>query len=185
MPARTWLGCVRALVLFSAVVLWLALGGIASRAQLDLKERHDTTLPIEIAADSLEVQQDQRIAIFRGNVDAVQGDLHLKADRLTVHYSEGEDGSTTISRIEAQGNVLLLSPADTAQGEKGVYNVKTSTINLLGSVVLTRGQNVIRGERLEVNLVTGLTRVEGDYASGSSGQRVKGLFVPRRSESEN
>ena len=54
-------------------------------------EQHDSSLPIEITADSLEVLQDQKIATFAGNVDAVQGDLVLSADQLRVHY--GDDGT--------------------------------------------------------------------------------------------
>ncbi|MGI9449125.1 MAG: LptA/OstA family protein, partial [Geminicoccaceae bacterium] len=46
----------------------------------------DQTLPIEISADSLEVAQEDRIATFAGNVDAIQGDLVLSADTLKVHY---------------------------------------------------------------------------------------------------
>lgn len=184
-PARTGRGRVPSLVVSSAIVVWLGFGVTAARAQFDLEGRHDTTLPIEITADGLEVQRDQRRAIFRGNVDAVQGEMHLKADQLTVIYAKGEDGRMVISRIEAEGHVLLSSPNETAQGEKGVYNVATSTINLVGSVVLTRGQNVIRGDRLELNLVTGLSRIEGGQASGGSSQRVKGIFVPQGSESEN
>ena len=53
---------------------------------------HDTSLPIEITADSLEVLRNQQIATFTGNVDAVQGDMVLSADLLRVHYG-GDDAS--------------------------------------------------------------------------------------------
>ena len=64
----------------------------------------DPDHPIEITADSLEVTQDENIAIFRGNVDALRGEMRLHADELTVHYrSAGGSGSgvNAISRIDA------------------------------------------------------------------------------------
>ena len=40
---------------------------------------------------------------------------------------------------------------------------------------MTQGQNVLRGDRLVVNLTSGVSRVE----SGKNGRdRVQGLFVP-------
>lgn len=150
--------------------------------------RHDTTLPIEITADTLEVVQDEQVATFTGNVDAVQGDLVLSADRLLVHYRGGDQQADeaagnggTIRRIEALGNVLVTSPEETAQGEVGVYDVAGSLVTLEGSVVLTREEHVIRGERLEIDLTTGRSRVLAAVPSAEGGQppeRVRAIFTP-------
>jgi lipopolysaccharide export system protein LptA len=155
---------------------------------------YDTSLPIEITADSLEVQQDANIAIFRGTVDAVQGELNLRADQLTVHYKANTEGQNAIRLIEAVGDVFLSSPEEMAQGEKGVYNVEGDTVELFGSVVLTRGNNVIRGDHLVMNLTTGESRMLGGVkgttgADGSKTEtgddgRVKALFVPSNDNSE-
>jgi lipopolysaccharide export system protein LptA len=80
--------------------------------------------PIEIVADSLTVAQEQRLATFAGNVDAIQGELRLRADRLLVYYDAaagedeqpaatpaGGDAGQGIRRLEASGNVSLASPA--------------------------------------------------------------------------
>jgi lipopolysaccharide export system protein LptA len=147
--------------------------------------QHDSTLPIEITADSLEVVQDEQIATFMGNVDAVQGDLVLTSDQLRVHYrGSGEAPGMTASsirRIEAMGNVFLSSPEETAQGEFGVYDVDGALLTLEGSVVLTRDENVVRGERLEIDLATGRSQMFAavpSTAGGTPGQRVKAVFVP-------
>ena len=144
----------------------------------------DTDKPFEISADSLEVQQDENIATFVGNVDARQGNIRLRADRLTVHYRGGKSGeasTSAISRVDASGSVFIASGRETAQGEAGVYDVENGLVTLTRNVVLTRGENVIRGDRLVLNLVTGQTRVEGDADATRPGQRVHGLFVPRQS----
>ena len=144
----------------------------------------DTDKPIEISADSLEVKQDENIAIFTGNVDALQGDIRLRASQLTVHYRSGEGGEAgvnAISRIDASGSVFITSGRETAQGEAGVYDVENSLITLIQNVVLTRGENVIRGDRLVLDLATGQTRVDGGESGPRSGGRVRSLFVPKRS----
>ena len=130
---------------------------------------------IEITADTLEVRQSENVAIFEGKVHAVQGELVLNADMLTVHYREvaGGQGNLGVSRIDAQGNVVVTSPGETAQGQRGVYNVEEGRIDLAGGVVLNQGNNVVEGETLTMNLETGVSRV-----SGAGGTRVHGLFVP-------
>lgn len=141
--------------------------------------QHDTDQPIEINADSLEVEQNQQVATFRGNVDAIQGQIRLRADELKVHYRNGGDDSASaagtagaIVRIDAVGNVFVSSPTETAQGNVGVYDIDNREITLTGQVVLTRGDNVLRGERLVLNMATGRSRIE------SGGERVRGIFVP-------
>jgi lipopolysaccharide export system protein LptA len=153
--------------------------------------QHSSSLPIEITADRLDVVQPERLATFTGNVDAVQGDMVLSADLLRVYYnnSDGQDAAPTavgggsIRRIEAEGNVFLSSPRQTAQGKRGVYDVASDQLTLNGSVVLTQGDDVIRGDRLVVDLASGHSRVLAaapDSAQGAPPQRVRALFVPRK-----
>jgi lipopolysaccharide export system protein LptA len=133
-------------------------------------------VPIEIAADELEVRQNDGIATFRGNVDAVQGDLTLTADAVDVHYAGGPAGGEggSISRVVATGNVVVTSPRDIARGHQGVYDLERRTIVMSGDVVLTRDGNVLRGSRLEVDLASGVSRM---LPQGEGG-RVRALFVP-------
>ena len=141
---------------------------------------------IEIVADNLVVQQENRIAIFTGHVDAKQGDLRLRADQLKVFYNDPKAqaaaGGQQIRLIEATGNVLVNQHGDTAKGDHGTYRVADAAVMLDGNVVLTQGQNVIRGTRLESNLNTGVSQVFASQPGGQPGikpeQRVRALFVP-------
>jgi lipopolysaccharide export system protein LptA len=171
-------------IVLAAAVLAVALPRHDARAQQQSLANHDTSQPIEITADSLEVRREEGLAVFTGNVDAVQGSMRLRADKLTVHYRpEGKTGGAmaqgAISQMDAEGSVFLSSPAETAQGERGVYNVDDRMVTMTGAVVLTRGENVVRGDRVVLNLVTGVSRVES-AGTTSKGQRVKGLFVPQK-----
>jgi lipopolysaccharide export system protein LptA len=53
--------------------------------------------------------------------------------------------------------------------------MKTNTATLIGNVTVTQGQNVVQGERLVMDMTTGVARFESDKSS--KGQ-VKALFLP-------
>ncbi len=176
----------------------LSLAALSPKAGLGQSLDHDSSQPIEISADSLEVEQEQQVATFAGNVDAVQGDLVLSADRLRVHY-EGKESAVGIAagsgnrirRIDAEGSVIIASPEETAEGDQGTYDVRGKLVVLEGRVILTRGENVIRGERLVMDLVSGKSRIVGaettvaDGGEVSSGGRVRALFTPNSDEEAN
>ena len=70
---------------------------------------------------------------------------------------------------------MVTQKEQTATGEIGIFDMKTNTVTLTGNVVMTQGQNVLRGDRLVVDLTSGVSRVE----SGKNGHgRVQGLFLP-------
>lgn len=148
---------------------------VAQAQQFIDTSKHDSSQPLEITADALEVDQDNQSATFVGAVDVIQGDMHLNSDKLVVHYRDKEAAEqNAIYRIDVEGNVRFATPTETAQGDTGVYDVDGGTIHLVGNVVLTSGDEaVIRGNELTMNLNTGQSEV--------SGGRVKGYFVPDQS----
>ncbi len=159
-----------------ALLLALLAGPMAAHAQqLIDTSKHDSSQPLEITADALEVDQDNQKATFIGAVDVIQGDMHLNSDKLVVHYRDKEAAEqNAIYRIDVEGNVRFATPTETAEGDNGVYDVDGGTIHLVGNVVLTSGQDaVIRGNELTMNLNTGQSEV--------SGGRVKGYFIPDQS----
>src|SRR3546814_6194619 len=60
-------------IVLAALIVAGVVGGPAY-AQVSLDKNRNTNQPININSDTLEVQQDKQLAIFRGKVDAVQGD---------------------------------------------------------------------------------------------------------------
>lgn len=153
----------------------------------------DAEQPIEITADSLEVMQKEQMAIFIGNVVAVQGDMRLTAQRMEVHYRTGEQAkgdAQAVSRIKVVDDVLMRTPTETARSKSGVYDVDANLLTLNGDVVLTRGENVVKGESLAYDLTTGKSRIAGaggvatstQEGEGGSKGRVRGLFVPSKDE---
>jgi lipopolysaccharide export system protein LptA len=161
--ARRWLP----LLVLSALI---AAGAAPAQQPQKLPASRDR--PIEISAESLDVQQDKQVATFTGNVVAVQGDMRLKAPQLRVYYRQGGKagdaprgspaaGAGNITRIEATGRVFLSAPSQTAEGDQGVYDAERNTITLNGNVVITQDRNVLRGARAVVDLGTGQARMDG------------------------
>lgn len=150
-------------------------------------DRHNSALPIDISADALEVLQKEQKAVFAGNVIARQGEITLTSDRMTVTYAKEQKASgNAISKLEVEGHVFFASPGESASGDVGVYDVNQKIISLLGNVVLTKGKNVLKGERMDYNLASGRSVVKGAGGVTASGQpksgRVRGLFVPEKSK---
>jgi len=152
-------------------------------------QNHDQQVHIEAA--TLEVRDKDKVATFSGDVRVTQGDTNMRCKTLMVFYeqddakadqskslkaaSPGPGGQQRIKRLEARGGVVVTQKDQTATGETGVFDMKSNTVTLNGEVVMTQGQNVLRGDRLVVNLTSGVSRVE----SGKNGRdRVQGLFVP-------
>ncbi|MBX3454563.1 LptA/OstA family protein [Ferrovibrio sp.] len=79
-----------------------AFGAVSASAQMNLGNRQNNNQPIEIASDTLEVFQDRQLAIFKGNVDVVQGDMRLRSDELYVHYRDNNQGNAQASQQRGQ-----------------------------------------------------------------------------------
>jgi lipopolysaccharide export system protein LptA len=130
----------------------------------------DNSLPVEISADTLSIDQGTGKAAFTGNVEVGQGTLHMRADHMVVTYLAGQDGATgAIQLIEAEGDVTLTNGAESAEGEKATYAPATGEVVMIGKVLLTQGKNALSGETLRINLNAGTALVEG---------RVTTIFQP-------
>jgi lipopolysaccharide export system protein LptA len=150
--------------------------------------------PVKIESDALEVRDKSHQATFMGSVKLTQGDTILQCKLLVIFYEDtsaapaatkksapvaqkgggpGVPGGQQIKRAEAKGDVLVTQKDQTAKGDNGVFDVKANTVTLTGNVVVTQGTNVLRGDRMVVNLDTGVARVESEKT-----KRVEGLFNP-------
>ncbi len=164
--------------------------------------------PIDIESDVLVVHDSQKYATFKGNVKAVQGTTTLRARELNVHYTGGGDklltgedkkrdgvqaaaatnaagdkngdSGTQITKIEAQGDVVITSENDqTTSSEWAIYDVPSQQVTVGGNVVLTQGKNVLKGDRLVIDLKTGESRFDNTGNTAVAGGRIRALFMPK------
>jgi len=125
--------------------------------------------PVKIQAASLEVRDKDRMATFTGDVHVVQGDTEMRCKALVVFYDEdpnakgakSSDAGKQIRKIEAKGGVTVTQKEQNAYGDSGIFDMGANTVTLIGNVIVTRGTDVIRGQRLLVNLETGVTKFDG------------------------
>jgi len=144
--------------------------------------------PVKIRAASLEVREKDKMATFTGDVHVLQGDTEMRCKTLVVFYEEetapqpskqasarpmkaaepGPSGDRQIRLIEAKGNVVVVQKDQNAAGDAATFNMRENTVTLVGNVVVTRGADVLRGQRLVVNLTSGVSTMDQG--------RVEGLF---------
>jgi lipopolysaccharide export system protein LptA len=93
----------------------------------------------------------------------------------------GADASngTQISKIEARGEVVITSDQDqTTTSDWALYDVPAQLVTVGGNVVLMQGKNVLKGDRLVIDLKTGESRFENPGDTGTGG-RIRALFMPK------
>lgn len=108
--------------------------------------------PVEIYADKgIEWHQDASAYVARGNARAIRGETTVYGDTLIAYYrkapavpagsgnngaANGDLGSgTQIYRVDADGNVRIVSPNGTAYGDHAVYDVDKA-------ILVMRGKNL-------------------------------------------
>lgn len=129
------------------------------------------------ARDSLEFWQKENLAVARGQAVAIRGDNRISGDILTALLSQSSTQkaeASEVKRVAAEGNVIITTPSEIVRGNKGRYDVARQRAVLDGAVRITRGPNQLKGNRAEVNMATGISRL----LSGP-GQRVQALVVPQ------
>jgi lipopolysaccharide export system protein LptA len=154
---------------FTALTLLGALSGPLSAQEAKIAFdglAQDTSLPVEVQADTLSVNNADGTAVFEGNVLVGQGDMRLAAARVTVEY--GADAKT-IARLNATGGVTIANLADAAEAREALYTIDSGVIVMTGDVLLTQGASALAGQKLTINLKDGTGVMEG---------RVSTVFVP-------
>ena len=108
--------------------------------------------PVEITAEEgIEWRRKEKVYIASGKARAARGEIELFGDILSAFYRDAEDGSTEIYRVEAHGNVRILSPNESVYGDDGYYDVDRGVIALTGKALRleTGGDSITANESLE------------------------------------
>jgi lipopolysaccharide export system protein LptA len=154
--------------------------------------------PLDVTGDALEVIDAQHLAIWRGNVEAVQDSNRLVADTMNVYF-EGAGASGAAARpktvapaaggtasigqswgsakqVVADGHVFFVSTTQTARGTHAVYDVEPDTVTMTGDVVMVQGDNVIKGDKVVIQVKTGHADVISNASGRNKPERVRGVF---------
>lgn len=151
----------------SFLLLILALG-VASHA---LALPGDKDQPVELAADSVDMDESRGVSVYRGNVDLRQGSMQLLADVVTVKHRKRAP-----THITATGNPVRFKQ-DTAEGvvrakaQKADYGVDAELLILTDKASLTRAGNTMKSDRIVYD------RVRHQVKGGAAAEGKKRVFM--------
>ena len=147
--------------------------------------------PVDITADELEVLNTRCLAIWKGSAEALQDNSRLRADVLTIRYAAARPARTgaeptcgELQGLDAQGSVYYVTPAQRVRSNAAVYDAASDTITMTGDVVAAQGQNVLRGERLVIQVATGEAKMETSARGAGTPGRVRGVFYPNQTQAQ-
>ena len=122
-----------------AALCWA--GVFTASAQTEAGAAADLTV---ITSDKLTFDYTQRFALFDGNVVVVDPQMKLYADKMTVVFST----SNRISEIKAEGKVYIVQDDKRARSEVAQYNVDQGIIVMTGKPQVTRGEDILTGDKI-------------------------------------
>lgn len=159
--------------------------------------------PIRISSRDLEFLYEKKRIVYRGAVVAIQGDVTMKSDMLTVTYEDAapannkaEAGAANaeaapknpsaasskqrLKEIVAEGNVDITSGNRRATGKKAVFNEAQRVVTLSGEARVQELGNWVSGERVTVYLDEKRSVVEG----GGGERRAEMEIRPEQREED-
>ena len=145
------------------------------------KPKETNESPIVINADSLEMDDQQKIVIFKGNVDAKGQDFVINCEKLVLHYKDqptdkaSKTGQFNIEKIVATGKVIITRPAGgLATAEKALYYRGDEKVVLTGKPRVKQGDDFVQGSKITLYLKENRSVVEG-----SKTDKVRAVYSPR------
>ena len=125
--------------------------------------KFNSSLPLEIKSEELNIEQNTGKATFSGSVMATQGNLILTAVTIVVEYALKNSRMTSeMKKLTANKDVTIVSDTQSAVANKVVYDIISENIIMTGDVILKEGLSATSGDRLTINLKTGSRRMEGN-----------------------
>jgi lipopolysaccharide export system protein LptA len=185
-------------VLAVASLCGAALAAGAARAQL---APGNSNAPTDVTADQLEMVDAQHMAIWKGNVEAVHDGRRLVSDVLNIYWTgtpaagsapakakpktvapaPGAVASVSeswgsIKQMVADGHVFFVSTNQTARGNHAVYDVEPDIVTMTGDVVMVQGDNVVKGDKVVIQVKTGHADIISNAPGRNKPERVRGVF---------
>ena len=104
---------------------------------------------LKINSDKLEVDRDNKISIFTGNVHAYNQEIKIWSEILIVKFNNDE---SEIKELNAENEVKIINQGITATGDKGIYFPNNDTLNMYGNVEVTDNNNYVKCDELLLDI---------------------------------
>lgn len=162
------------LTLIGAVFVTAASGAAPKKARMGSGQ------PINIYAQTIEMDDKTGVAWYRGDVSITDGEFSIRADRVQVLMREGE-----IEIFKAFGEPVDVErrssdtqPGIKAKSQRATYNVKTQKLDMFGKVELYQQGSELRCAEVHYDMQTGRFVGKGDQDQ----QRCYVLMRPKNEE---
>lgn len=165
--------------------------GLAASSPALSQLAQNSDAPLDITADELEVVNAQCLATYKGGAEALQDTVRLRADVLKIYYKPAQAGAggrsgtgsncgSLLDHMEAIGSVFYVTPEQRVHGDNAFYDAGGDTITITGDVIAVRGQDVLRGSKLVVNVNTGDAQMQSAGGGRGKPNRVRTVIYPKQ-----
>jgi lipopolysaccharide export system protein LptA len=134
-----------------------------------------------IKSNKLEVDDNRKVVIFTGDVDAKREDFVINCKKMVVFYKslpgtkEPGKEKTEVDKIVATGNVKIShAKGGAATSEKAVYYQRAEKVVLTENPVVKKGNDFVEGDRITMYLKENRSVVES-----SGNRKVKAIIFPK------
>ena len=146
---------------------------------------HGGNAPIRIEADRMTSTEKSRSVVFSGNVDVKQGDIRIRSDKMTVHYTTdntkdkkgAKNADQQVKKLICTGNVEITRGEWLGTAKKMIYLAKLRQVILTRNAKAWQGQNMVSGEKIIYYLDEGRSEVVGstsvDVGKTATGKKPK------------
>ncbi len=160
----------------TSTVLILLLSGLCWPLT-GLALQSDRTRPIQLEADSADINEKTGVSVYTGHVDITQGSMHIRAHKLVVEQHKGQG-----ARLVATGKPVYFrqrpdpgKPEVKGHARRAEYNTGSELLILTGNAVLKQGKDSFSNDRIVYDRVKGVVKA-GKSAKGKD--RVKITIDP-------
>jgi lipopolysaccharide export system protein LptA len=133
------------------------------------------------ARDTFEYWQEQDAVVAKGDVLIARTDgTRINGDQVTSYFRKNaETGKREVFQVKAEGNVRIDTGKEVVTSKRAVYDPNTQIAVLTGNVELTQNKNVFRGNRAEIDMAKGISRL-----LPSPGERVRTTIQPKQNSNQ-
>jgi len=169
--------------LFTVMILLFGLIFPCVAGSETLKEELGKGEPEEmvIKSNKLEMDDNRKVVIFTGDVDAKREDFVINCKKLVVFYKslpgskEPGKEKTEVDKIVATGQVKIShAKGGAATSEKAVYYQREEKVVLTENPVVKKGNDFVEGDRITMYLKENRSVVES-----SADRKVKAIIFPK------
>ena len=124
---------------------------------------------IRIVSDKLEILRHDNISIFSGNVYAIENNLEIWSQKLTVLSNKDQ---TKIKEINAQDDVRILKNGLSVTGNNAKYHPSNNKLTVIGQVKVMQNENIILCDEIVLDLTN-----SSSIMKSNSTKRVEALII--------